>query len=149
MGVRGDKELARAFRSLAAAVTPAVRKKARQKGLRVVQMDAKDRLALNDSVETRALLSKIAVDESGKANTSLVGVKRGRTGRMNRMPARYAHLVEFGTAPHFQPNRFGGIMHPGARPKPFMRPAFEENRAEIPKAYFQEIWTAIATKAKS
>ena len=36
---------------------------------------------------------------------------------------KIAHLVEFGTAPHAQPRR--GIMHPGASPKPFFRPAFD------------------------
>lgn len=41
---------------------------------------------------------------------------------------KIAHLVEFGTAPHAQPRR--GIMHPGARPKPFFRPAFETTKGE-------------------
>lgn len=39
---------------------------------------------------------------------------------------KIAHLVEFGTAPHAQPRR--GIMHPGARPFPFFRPAFEATK---------------------
>jgi hypothetical protein len=43
-----------------------------------------------------------------------------------RRARKIAHLVEFGTAPHEQPRR--GIMHPGARPKPFFRPAFEGNK---------------------
>lgn len=37
-------------------------------------------------------------------------------------PRNYAHLVEFGTNPHM----IGKRMHPGARAKPFMRPAFDE-----------------------
>ena len=52
--------------------------------------------------------------------------------------AWYAHLVEFGTARHWikPKNRkslfFAGLAreavdHPGARPKPFMRPAFDAN----------------------
>jgi HK97 gp10 family phage protein len=51
--------------------------------------------------------------------------------------AYYAHMVEFGTAPHFiRPKGkkslfFAGltkevINHPGARKKPFMRPAFDQ-----------------------
>ncbi|WP_370677639.1 hypothetical protein [Pleomorphomonas sp. PLEO] len=43
---------------------------------------------------------------------------------------KIAHLVEYGTAPHWQPNYRGGWMHPGARPKPFARPAFEQNKEE-------------------
>lgn len=55
-------------------------------------------------------------------------------------PRRYAHLVEFGTAPHSTARGAGkrskkrsrrdevrgGHLHPGAKPKPFMRPAFDE-----------------------
>jgi hypothetical protein len=44
------------------------------------------------------------------------------TGRARKI----AHLLEFGTAPHAQPRR--GIMHPGARPFPFFRPAFESTK---------------------
>ena len=40
-----------------------------------------------------------------------------------------AHLVEFGTAPHYQPNlRF---RHPGARPFPFMRPTFDVHGPKV------------------
>jgi HK97 gp10 family phage protein len=42
---------------------------------------------------------------------------------------KIAHLVEFGTAPHAQPRR--GIMHPGARPKPFFRPAFDASKGGV------------------
>jgi hypothetical protein len=44
------------------------------------------------------------------------------TGRARKI----AHLLEFGTAPHDQPRR--GIRHPGARPFPFFRPAFETTK---------------------
>lgn len=45
-----------------------------------------------------------------------------------RRARKIAHLVEFGTAPHAQPRR--GIMHPGARPKPFFRPAFDATKLD-------------------
>jgi hypothetical protein len=61
---------------------------------------------------------------------------------------RYQHLVEYGSAPHWQPNRFGGVQHPGARPFPHMRPAFEEHRDNMAKIYFGEIWTAIAKASR-
>lgn len=48
----------------------------------------------------------------------------------SKRASKIAHLVEFGTAPHWQPNYRGGWMHPGARPKPFARPAFEQNKEE-------------------
>lgn len=62
--------------------------------------------------------------------------------------ARYlAHLVEFGTAPHFQPNRRGGIMHPGARPKPFFTPAFESTKEETVTGLGRRTWALIERAA--
>ena len=37
---------------------------------------------------------------------------------------RYAHLVEFGTAPHAQGGKFAGTMHPGTPAKPFFYPMY-------------------------
>lgn len=64
------------------------------------------------------------------------------TGRNAR---RYAHLVEFGAAPHTvgklsRLKKKGrraaaqfGIMHPGHAPRPFMRPAWDTKQAEAAK----------------
>lgn len=41
---------------------------------------------------------------------------------------RYAHLVEFGTAPHTNKGRFEGTQHPGATAAPFFYPVFRANR---------------------
>lgn len=54
---------------------------------------------------------------------------------------KIAHLVEFGTAPHWQPRR--KIMHPGARPYPFFRPAFEETKHEVTDEIGQRVWNRI------
>lgn len=54
---------------------------------------------------------------------------------------KLAHLVEFGTAPHWQPKR--GIMHPGARPFPFMRPAFEQTKNEVVDEVGKRVWRRI------
>ncbi|WP_353641322.1 HK97-gp10 family putative phage morphogenesis protein [Mesorhizobium sp. WSM2239] len=37
---------------------------------------------------------------------------------------RYAHLVEFGAAPHIAGGKFEGAQHPGAPAQPFFYPAF-------------------------
>lgn len=44
-------------------------------------------------------------------------------------PRNYAHMVEFGTRPHSVAPKGSSVRdpHPGARPKPFMRPAFDES----------------------
>ena len=74
--------------------------------------------------------------------------KRGRvsaTVRAGGKKAFYAHMVEFGTARHFiKPRKrkslfFAGIArevvdHPGASPKPFMRPALDGGQVEAVNA---------------
>lgn len=73
---------------------------------------------------------------------------RGKTRRVYWISfikrARYiAHLVEFGTRAHWQPRRFGGWMHPGARRKPFFRPAFEQNKKRTMDDFGRGIWQAM------
>lgn len=53
----------------------------------------------------------------------------------------HAHLVEFGTAPHYIPLRKSqrrglnrGVKHPGAKAKPFLRPAFDSKKDEAIEA---------------
>lgn len=54
---------------------------------------------------------------------------------------KIAHLVEYGTAPHYQPRR--GVMHPGARPYPFFRPAFESTKRETVDRLSAVTWARI------
>ena len=90
----------------------------------------------------------------GHLDEGVVIVKRDSRGSMFRVywvtftkRARYiAHLVEFGTAPHPQPNR--GIMHPGARAFPFFRPAFEETKEGVGKSIGARVWTQISSSIK-
>lgn len=66
--------------------------------------------------------------------------------RVGNKAAFYAHMVEFGTAAHWiRPKGakslfFAGLMreainHPGAKKKPFMRPAFDANAQENSPAF--------------
>lgn len=59
---------------------------------------------------------------------------------------RIAHLVEFGTAPHYQPKR--GFLHPGARPYPFFRPAFEETKGKVVLTFGQQVWGSILSAVR-
>lgn len=43
---------------------------------------------------------------------------------------RYAHLVEYGTAPHINGGMFEGSMHPGAKAQPFFWPAYRALRGK-------------------
>lgn len=85
----------------------------------------------------------------GHLDEGVVIAKRETRGSLYRVywisfakRARYiAHLVEYGTAPHVQPNR--GIHHPGARPYPFFRPAFEERKQEVVDTVGRNAWAKI------
>lgn len=41
---------------------------------------------------------------------------------------RYAHLVEFGTAPHTNAGKFAGTEHPGTQAQPFFYPGYRANK---------------------
>lgn len=58
-----------------------------------------------------------------------------------------AHLVEGGTKPHWQPRR--GVMHPGAKRKPFLEPAFFEHDDEAVVIFGKEMGVGIARYASS
>lgn len=45
--------------------------------------------------------------------------------------ARYAHLIEFGTAPHLNGGMFAGSRHPGTSAQPFFFPAYRANRRRV------------------
>jgi HK97 gp10 family phage protein len=44
---------------------------------------------------------------------------------------RYAHLVEFGSAPHLNGGLFEGTQHPGTAAQPFFFPAFRAGRRRV------------------
>lgn len=60
---------------------------------------------------------------------------------------RYAHLVEFGTRPHFQPKR--GRMHPGTKAQPFFYPAYRAHRKRVKARITRAINRAVKRLAAS
>lgn len=86
----------------------------------------------------------------GHLDQGVVIVKRNSRGNLYRefwvtftkRARKLAHLVEFGTAPHAQPNR--GNFHPGARAFPFFRPAFEETKDGVGREIGASVWTRIS-----
>lgn len=112
------------FRELGRRPTKAQMKQARHAGLAPLVVAAKANLALNGSNKTGNLSKSVGVAEKS-ADTSSAGPIRGKK------HSSAGHLVEFGTAPHWQPNRGGGQMHPGAKASPWLRPAYEATKDEI------------------
>lgn len=70
----------------------------------------------------------IVVGKNGQTKSRLLKGAKNIKGRA--YPRNYAHLVEYGTRAHFLGSSSAGHrMHPGARPKPFIRPAWDAKRA--------------------
>lgn len=127
-GVYGGQKVAGAFRKRSGMLTAPVLRSARNAALEPMLSAARVHLMANRSVHRGVLLKGMAIVTTGKNSSAL-----GATGKAISI----AHLVEFGTAPHWQPNRH--MMHPGARPKPFLRPAFEEMKGTVIATFAQEL----------
>lgn len=103
------------------------------------------------------------VSPTGKAKLSKKA-KGDRAYQKGEIYARnYAHLVEFGTKPHYITKGSSGPVapkasaggtpirkpHPGAKPKPFFRPAFDSKKAEAAAAFKQRVLESIETDSKA
>lgn len=150
-GVRGLRMVLGVMQAMEKAPTAALRRKAREAALRPA-LDAERRiLRAMDAVETGALDEALALAPGNRnsRNRTVMGPRLGRFGSEGRRPASYQHLVEYGTAPHWQPNRFGGIMHPGAQPKPHVRPAYEETKGNWGRDYLEVIAAGVRAAARA
>lgn len=56
---------------------------------------------------------------------------------------RYAHLIEFGTAPHINGGLFAGTEHPGTRAQPFFYPTYRRLRRRARSRISRAITKAI------
>jgi HK97 gp10 family phage protein len=111
-------------------------------GAKVIEEEAKRLVPIGEPRVTRTKGGEPTLHRPGELRKSIRVSMRSKKGIVQAMvkagnkDAWYAHLVEFGTARHWikPKNRkslvLAGLMrelvdHPGARPKPFMRPAFD------------------------
>lgn len=101
----------------------------------------------------------MVLTDAGKLVSSKSAAKRGTKGQKLN-PRRYAHLVEYGTQPHAvgksdvleRPGKKAktvqkGTLHPGARAKPFLRPAVEAKREEAFRAIHDSLVREVVTEA--
>ncbi len=133
--VSGFKALSRNLRTLSQLMERPVSEAAR-KALAPILAQAKANLRANDSVKEGNLLRGMVIRRKGKraGEVTLHVVASGKA-------VGEAHLVEFGTEPHFQPKR--GRMHPGAAAKPFLEPAFVTNEKKAVKIFMDELGVAV------
>lgn len=135
----GADGIAKAFRAVSLNLATPIAQASR-KALKPTAEAAKRNLAANRSVDSGKLQKLITVKRDPKNKAA------HHVGPANTDPAyREAHLVEFGTAPHAQPEL--GRLHPGAAAKPFLAPAFEETADEVLQIFGREVGPAIEKAA--
>lgn len=137
--VTGFRETARALRKVAQYPRKQV-SQASRKALRPMLAKSKANLKSNRSY-TRGVLFRSMRIRALKATTSMSQWVIAPTGR----GVGIAHLVEAGTAPHWQPKR--GVMHPGAKAKPFLEPAYFAHDDEVVRIMASELGTKMISYA--
>jgi hypothetical protein len=155
-GVTGDKELVANLRELAKGPSPAEVDKAAIQSLKPMLSKTKTRFrAARNFVgkypgfpQPRSPRAGGHVDEGIVVRKSKASSKMKRAYRLGatRRSRFLLHLVEFGTAPHWQPNFRGGWQHPGARANPALIPSFDEEAGRVPGTFGRLIWTMMSSK---
>lgn len=95
------------------------------------------------------------VMKSGKSKLKGAKHKKGESLAGSVYPRNYAHLVEFGTRPHStrpisKAPKDGHLYppHPGARPRPFMRPAAAASQGKAMEIYRKTVLAEVDKKAQ-
>lgn len=124
--ISGGKALDDFLKSLPVKVERNILRSALRQGANVFKVEVRENIPV-DSGELRRSVRVVTKAKGGKVTASVrVGNKR----------AWYGHMVEFGTKPHkIVPKKKGALVigqtramvvdHPGAKPHPYMRPAFD------------------------
>lgn len=142
--IKGGKELDAFLKALPARVEQNLLRSALRAGANELKKEIKQNLQSNGSVDDGDLLKSVRVSARAKRGVVTASVKAG-----NKV-AWYWRFVEFGTKPHKIEAKKGGalniggsfprsVMHPGARPKAFMRPAFDTKASAAIEAVGKQI----------
>lgn len=154
IAVSGLADLKKALEQLPAKIEANIMRGAMRAGSKV----------LADKAKAQAPVDSGDLQRSIKVSTRSRRGEIKATVRAGDKQAYYAHMVEFGTARHMIPKAttgrrskqvvmaFGGtvtsqIDHPGAKPKPFMRPAFDNHAQESLEAFADYVRKRLAKEA--
>ena len=157
MTVMGDKELAKALKMLGSAkVVRALSRKAIVAANAPIRKAMKAKAPKDKGNLKKSIVSKVRTYPNG----NVVGI----TGPRNQLfmdnegrwinPSRYAHIVEYGAAPHLirrvtiDGTFYPVVQHPGAPAQPFMRPAWAGSKGAAFNAARRKYATEIAKEAK-
>ncbi|TCU34164.1 hypothetical protein EV129_113149 [Rhizobium azibense] len=155
-GVTGDKELIANLRELAKGPSNAEVDQAATQSLRPMLSKTKERLkAARNYIgkypgfpQPKVPRSGGHVDQGIVIRKSKVSSKSKRSYKLGatRRSRFLLHLVEFGTAPHYQPLFRGGWQHPGAKAHPSLTPSFDEEAGNVPNTFGRLIWNTMSNK---
>jgi HK97 gp10 family phage protein len=104
----------------------------------------------------KSIKQKVVTNTRKQMVTAYVGPSNNVTGQVDRFgngnittvrPAKYAHLVEYGTASRGGYGRKGEIVTPGNPPRPFMRTAYASTKTTTLDKYKSELGPAIEKTA--
>ncbi len=151
--VRNRDALLRKLAALPPAVRSAVKQALAQGADQIT--DEMKRLAPKDTGKLRN--SIVQTWGGGKVRYSSLAGSSGEAGdpdlsvriSAGNSEVRYAHLVEFGTAPHINGGRFAGTKHPGTSPRPFFYPAYRANKRRVKSRISRATTRAVKQVASS
>jgi HK97 gp10 family phage protein len=156
--LRGGRELQAALNSLPVKIEKNIMRAALRAGAKVIAEEAKALVPVSPPNSenarlyggyTGALKDSIRVDTRARRGKVTASVKAGGK-RKRGTDVFYAHFVEFGTAAHTIKGKNGrrlffngtftpAVNHPGARAKPFMRPALDTKADDAIRAVGNKI----------
>ena len=136
----------------------------------LVREEARDALRRN-AIELQTAIKTAAPRDSGDLAESIAWqwsdgtrIKYSQRGKSKSVPARgnviavrvsagnarvrYAHLVEFGAAPHVAGGKFKGAQHPGAPAQPFFYPTYRARKRRV-KNNMRRVLRAAVKRSKS
>lgn len=120
--LQGAKDIAQAIAALSKGLSPAAIRKHLRKGGNVIAAEAKLNAQTVDT--TGELTSALGVINNPEDVSGVIlGPRRSKKFRQGY----FAHLYEFGAAPHLTRP---GVSHPGIKATPFLRPAWELKKKE-------------------
>lgn len=124
-------------RSLKIAATPMVA--LAKAGVPVDKGTLRDSIAVSSKLDKRQAGQHRKMFRDDKASVEMFVGPSYNLGK----GGRHAHLVEFGTKPHANGGKFAGTMHPGTRPQPFMRPAWDKDQKAMLDRIGKELWVQL------
>lgn len=152
INVKGLKELNALLQSLPVKIEKNILRAAMRQGAKVIADQARANVpvaAPSDRNRERyggyagALRDSIRVGGRSRRGRVTAYIRAGGTKTKRGADVFYAHWVEYGTRPHANGKRG---FHPGARPRPFLRPAADTAQADAVVAIGKWVYHRLETR---